>query len=425
MAKLIPQFQTLPNGLQLVLVDLPGFHSVTNFLVIRSGSRYEDAANNGIAHFLEHMVFKGTAKYPDTLAVAQAIEGVGGYFNAWTANDHTAYWNTVPSAAWQTGVTVPFELAFKALLRPADLERERGVIIEEIRRMKDDPSSFVDELLGPILFPNNQLGQSVIGSEENIQKMTIQQFEDYRAKYYHPGQALFIAVGDIGQKDIKTEVLKLTESLTPQAVTLPKPFIGPSATGLNFYHKETDQTHFQLAVADQDLASHAKDEYTGIVLNAVLGRGMSSRLFLNIREKKGLAYSISSSLQSFEDTGLITVSGGVNTAKIAQTLEALDAEFAILREKLVGDAELAKAKALICGSFDLSSDRPVDLAMWYGTDRLLGEAEDFETAKKNVQAVTAEEIQVLAKRLLVKGRQVLAVIGPYKDDKIFKTFLGI
>ncbi|MDP3992883.1 MAG: pitrilysin family protein [bacterium] len=425
MAKLTPQFQTLPNGLQLVLVDLPGFHSVTNFLVIRSGSRYEEAANNGIAHFLEHMVFKGTAKYPDTLAVAKAIEGVGGYFNAWTANDHTAYWNTVPSAAWQTGVTVPFELAFKALLRPEDLERERGVITEEIRRMKDDPASFVDELLGPILFPNNPLGQSVIGSEENIQKMTIKQFEDYRAKYYHPGQALFIAVGDISNKDIKGEVLKLTESLTPQAVTLPKPFIGPSRTGLNFYHKETDQTHFQLAVVDQDLASHAKDEYTGIVMNAVLGRGMSSRLFLNIREKKGLAYSISSSLQSFEDTGLTTVSGGVNTAKIGQTLEALDAEFAALRDKLVGEDELTKAKALICGSFDLSSDRPVDLSMWYGTDRLLGEAEDFETAKKNVQAVTAEEIQVLARRILVKERQALAVIGPYEDDSIFKKFLKV
>ncbi|KKU43673.1 MAG: Processing protease [Berkelbacteria bacterium GW2011_GWA2_46_7] len=173
MSRISPKFETLPNGLQLVLIDLPSFHSVTNFLVIRSGSRYEDASNNGIAHFLEHMVFKGTKKYSNTSQLAEAIEGVGGYFNAWTANDHTAYWNSVPLSAWQRGIEVPFELAFNALLRPDDLERERGVIIEEIRRMRDDPSSFVDDLLGTVLFPNHPLGNSVIGSESNIQKMTI------------------------------------------------------------------------------------------------------------------------------------------------------------------------------------------------------------------------------------------------------------
>ena len=425
MDKLTPQFETLPNGLELVLIDLPFFHSVTNFLVIRSGSRYEDIANNGIAHFLEHMVFKGTKKSPTTLAVAEAIEGVGGYFNAWTANDHTAYWNSVPVSAWERGVEVPFELAFRALLRPADLERERGVIIEEIRRMHDDPSSFVDDLLGEVLFPNHQLGQSVIGSEENIQKMSIQQFNDYRSTYYLPSQALFVAAGNLTGKDIRSAVIEQTKDLVAAPTTLPDHFNGPSRKGLKFYQKKTDQTHFMLGMADPTLASGTPLSTVASVLNAVLGAGMSSRLFLNIREAKGLAYAISSSFHSFEDTGLVQIYGGVNTTKVDQTLSALDEELSRLATDLVPDEELEKTKALMVGSLDMSADRPIDLARWYGTGRLLGDKESIEEARQKVMAVTADEIRTLAKKVFAKNRQALAVIGPYEDDKIFQEFLGV
>jgi len=424
MSSLRPQYKTLPNGLQLVLIDLPGFHSITNFLVIRSGSRYEDAANNGIAHFLEHMVFKGTAKYPDKMDIAASIESVGGYFNAWTSNDHTAYWNTVPLAAWRRGVEVPFELAFRALLRDEDLEQERGVIIEEIRRMNDDPASLVDDLLGGVLFPDHPLGLSVIGTEERIEKMTIDQFKQYRATYYHPGQALFIAVGNIKSLDIEGLVVELTADLKSAAVTKPKPFTTPSRKGLKLLKKKTDQTHFMLAMADPQLATGSADENVAYVLNAVLGRGMSSRLFLNIREKKGLAYSIHSSYQDFEDTGVIIVDGGVNTQKIKQTLDAIDEELDSLRTKLVGTAELAKAKALVIGSMAMSADRPIDLARWYGAGRLLGDNSTIESATQAIEAVTAAQVKELAQRVLVKDRQALAVIGPYSDDKIFRDFLG-
>jgi len=425
MNKLKPHFEKLPNGLTLVLVDLPGFHSLTNFLVIRSGSRYEDKKNNGVAHFLEHMVFKGTTKYPDKLDIAQSIEGVGGYFNAWTSNDHTAYWNTVPLAAWQRGIEVPFELAFNAILRKEDLEHERGVIIEEIRRMNDDPSSQVEDQLGEILFPNHPLGLSVIGTEERIEKMTIEQFKQYRSTYYHPAQALFICVGNIGNRDIKAEVVKLTKDLKPKAVTKPQFFTGVSKKGLKLLNKKTDQTHFMLALSDPQWASGNKEAYVGVVMNAILGRGMSSRLFLNIREKKGLAYSIHSSFEDFEETGAIVIDGGVNTKKIEQTLAAIDEELASLRTDLVGEEELAKAKALIVGSFEMSADRPIDLARWYGTGRLLGDDTSIEEAAKAVQAVTSEQIRTLAKKTLIKERQVLSVIGPYENDRIFKKFLGI
>ena len=425
MSPLSPKFETLPNGLQLVLIDLPGWHSITNFLVIRSGSRYENKANNGIAHFLEHMVFKGTKKYPNTLAVAEAIEGVGGYFNAWTANDHTAYWNSVPISAWRIGTEMPFELAFEALLRPEDLERERAVIIEEIKRMRDDPSSFVDDLLGEVLFPNHPLGQSVIGSEKNIQSMSIEQFNDYRLTYYHPSQALFVAVGNITGQDIRSAVIAQTKDLKASSVTRPKRFESSSISGLNFYHKKTDQTHFMLGMANPTLVAGGPQNPIGVVLNAVLGTGMSSRLFLNIREKKGLAYAISSSFHSFEDTGLIQIYGGVNTEKVDQTLAALDEELSRLATDIVSDEEFAKTKALIVGSLDMSADRPIDLARWYGVARLLGDEESIEQAKKKILAVTAESIRDLAKIVFAKKRQTLAVIGPYENDRMFREFLGL
>lgn len=415
---------TFENGMKLVEINFPTFHTVTNFLVIRSGARYENDANNGIAHFLEHMVFKGTKSYDSSKEIAQAIEGIGGYFNAWTSNDHTAYWNVVPQQQYQHGIQVACELAFTPKLRSEDLERERGVIIEEIRRMQDDPASLVDDLLGGVLFKDHALGQSVIGNEETIKKMTIEQFRQYHQEHYAPSQAYFVCVGNLEGKDIKSAVWEQIKDLQPQKVSTPEFFTGDSQTGIKLLTKATDQTHFMLATATSSFSLSSKDRFIGTVLNAVLGRGMSSRLFLNIREKKGLAYAINSSFYPFEDTGVISVYGGVNTEKVEQTLEALSEEFDSLMTKLVGDDELAKAKAQLVGSYDLSADRPVDLATWYGTSALLGATESFEDAKKLVEAVTSEQVQALAKKILTKDRLAMAVVGPYENDQIFADFLS-
>ncbi|HSX42316.1 MAG TPA: pitrilysin family protein [Candidatus Saccharimonadales bacterium] len=415
----------LKNGLKIIKINLPNFHTITNFLVIRSGSRYEDKKVNGIAHFLEHMVFKGTKSFADTKVIAEALEGVGGYFNAWTSQDHTAYWNIVPAAQWQMGIQMASELAFYPKLPAADLERERGVIIEEIRRMNDDPASLVDDLLGPILFPSSPLGYSVIGSEEIIKSVTIEDFKKYHAAHYLPSQAAFVCVGNLDGKDIDGEIEKLLGGFAAGEVSQPESVTTPSKAALKVLNKKTDQTHFILGMADPIMRLNEKKRFIAAVLNGVLGHGMSSRLFLNIREKKGLAYSISSYFQPFEDTGVIQVSGGVNTEKVHQTLEALDEELLRLQTELVSPEELKKAKNHINGSFDLSADRPVDMATWYGTSWLLGMTETYEEAKVAVEKVTAEQVREMAKLLFVKDRQVLAVIGPYDDTKKFEDFLGV
>ncbi len=425
MSKLDIQKTTLSNGLTIIKVHLPSFHTVTNFLVIRSGSRYEAPRVNGIAHFLEHMVFKGTKSFKDTRVIAEAIEGIGGYFNAWTSNDHTAYWNIVPQSEWRRGIEVAGELAFMPMLPEKDLERERGVIIEEIRRMNDDPAHLVDDLLGGVLFPDHPLGYSVIGTEEIIRSVSIDDFRTYHQEHYAPSQAAFVVVGNLADKDIDGEITKLLGHLPAKAVSKPKLVTTDSKSGLKLLNKKTDQTHFMLAVSDRTLALTKKERFVAEVLNTVLGRGMSSRLFLNIREQKGLAYSIHSSFNAFEDTGVLTVDGGVNTEKVHQTLDALDVEFAKLMNDQVSAGELAKAKALITGSYDLSSDRPVDIATWYGTSILLGMVETYEEAKELIDKVSAEDVQKLAQKILQKDRQVLAIIGPYSSDKQFRDFLNL
>jgi predicted Zn-dependent peptidase len=419
------QEEKLPSGLTILKIPCPGLHAITNFLVIRSGSRYEDESNAGLAHFLEHMVFKGTKSFANTKLIAEAIEGIGGYFNAWTSNDHTAYWNVVPSRHWQRGAMMPFELAFTSTLRDEDLERERGVIIEEIRRMQDDPASYVDDLSGPLLFGGYELGRSVIGTEESIKAMKIEQFRAYKEQYYHPSQAVFIAIGDVADLDLASVVGPYVADYPVKPVTMPKLYTDTSHSALKVLNKPTDQTHFMLSVAHPSLGLKSNELAQAAVLNAVLGRGMSSRLFLNIREAKGLAYAINSHYVPFEETGVFVIYGGVNTTKIHQTLEALDHEFNELQQVLVGSEELTKAKNLVTGSYDLSADRPVDLAQWYATGRLLGQQKTMAEAKKEVEAVTAAQVQQLAQKLFPKSQQTLAVIGPYDSDQAFREFLQL
>ena len=425
MQKLDIKKTRLKNNLTIIKVHLPSFHSLTNFLVIRSGSRYETPRINGIAHFLEHMVFKGTKSFKDTRSIAEAIEGIGGYFNAWTANDHTAYWNVVPQSQWQRGIQVAGELAFLPTLPRKDLERERGVIKEEIRRMNDDPAHLVDDMLGRILFPDNPLGYSIIGTEKVIDAVSINDIKKYHQEHYAPSQATFVVVGNLGGKDIDGEIDKLLGHLRPVEVSRPELVKTNSQTNLKLLSKKTEQTHFMLAISDKNLGLKSKERFTAVVLNTVLGRGMSSRLFLNIREQKGLAYAINSQFSPFEDTGVIQVYGGVNTGKIKLTLEALDVEFEKLMDELVPDDELNKAKSLVNGSYDLSADKPVSIARWYGTSALLGASESYEDAEALVKKVTADNLRKLAQKILHKDRQVLAVIGPYTSDKQFKDFLNL
>jgi len=425
MAKLSIQRTELDNGFRIVAIDMPGRRSMTSFLTIRSGSRYENDANNGVAHFLEHLVFKGTERYPDNEAVAQAIEGVGGTINAWTNFDHTAYWNIVPASAWRSGVAMPFELAFRPRLAAPEMERERSVIIEEIRMYQDDPARHISDLATALLFKGNPLARPIIGTEEIIRTLPIEAFRQYRETHYLPSQAVFVIVGDLGSQDYMEVVNGYVGSLSAGPVTYPEPLGAMSQQQIHVHEKKTDQTHFILGVADPALGLKAEqDRYAAIVLNNLLGQGMSSRLFLQVREKQGLAYAISSYYDTLEDAGSLTVYGGVNTDNVAQALRSVRQELSRLQNELVPSAELKQAKAHVNGAYDISADNPIHLATWYGTDWLLGRWETHDQVEAAINQVTSQQIRELAQRLFQPEHLTLAVIGPHQNDQVFVEALN-
>lgn len=408
----------LPNGLRIVAIDLPDFHSITSFIVLKSGSRYETDKTNGLAHFFEHMAFKGTRRFPDTLALARAIEGIGGYFNAWTANDHTVYWNAVPAGRWQRGLEIALELAFYPTIRAEDLERERGVIIEEIRRIQDDPASLVDDLLGEALFPNHPLGWSIAGKESNIRELPVEAFREYHTKHYTPNRAALVVVGPVADLDIEREVESLLNATLHNGKQDFLPVTDRKREAI-IREKKTDQTHLMIGMALDSLSLTGENRYPAAVLNTVLGQGMSSRLFMNIRERRGLAYAVGSSFGRFQDVGLISIYAGLNTGKIPEAIEAFNEELEQLTKELVGAEEFSNAKSALIGSAELAADQPVELAKWYGAGQLLGQKETMEQASKEVSAVTPEQVRDLALKLFAKENRAVAVVGPHTGRNLF------
>lgn len=413
------------NGLKLIKINQPHLHSFTSMLIVRCGSRYETDDESGMAHFLEHLVFKGTKKFPNSKLIAEAIEGIGGYFNAWTASDHTAYWSVVPSVQWYRGVEMVCELAFAPKFTNEDVNRERNVILEEISRINDDPSTLVDDVITAELFKGNSLSRPIIGSPQTVGSMNHKAISQFYNDNYLASRSCLVCVGDLETIDFNEIIERYTASNTGVMLREPEIFRGPSTPGLNVVTKSTDQIHLIIGMADDQLSLCRKENYIGIVLNTILGRGMSSRLFMTLREKQGLAYAVNSQIASFEDTGAMLIYAGVSPNKLEQALDSIEKELDQMANKPVDASELEKAKALLIGSYEMSADRPVELAKWYGIGELLNDIDTLEEAKVAVNQVTLEQIQEFAKRLFDKSRRALAVVGPITDSEKLKKFVQL
>jgi predicted Zn-dependent peptidase len=267
----------------------------------------------------------------------------------------------------------------------------------------------------------------VLGTNQTVSELSHQALTEYHQRLYRPSRAYFVSVGNLAGKNIAADITRqLADLAFDQNDEQPPLFSGPGQANLKVKNKATDQTHLVLNTIEPKFAlSDRHDSYVGVVLNAVLGAGMSSRLFTHIREQKGLAYAVGSTLGHYEDTGTLSVYAGLNTEKIGAALLAIEEEFQKLQAEPVGEAELNKAQELVCGHYDLSADQPLQLANWYGTNQLLGMRESYDEAKTIVRAVTAAEIQKMAQRLFQKNKLSLAVIGPFQSEQLFADFLGL
>ena len=410
-----PQITTLSNGLRVVVTPMPTAQAAAVSFFVGVGSRYEDARTNGLSHFIEHMLFKGTERRPTAPEISEAIEGAGGGLNAFTTKEITCYWNNLPYERVETGIEVVADMVQHSLLDPDELERERPVVQQEIRRGHDSPGSKASELLSTATFGDQPIGWPIAGTIDTVQGVTRQDFFDHMGRYYTAANSVLSIAGNV---DVDA-VLKLAErdfadlEAGAAAPTPPADATRPSEAEhyIAVELREIEQTNLALAV--HGLGRRDPDRFALDIMNTALGRGMSSRLFKEVRERRGLAYSVGSGSTRYRDIGTVSVSAGVTREHQEEALEVIVAELHRLVDEPMGDEELNRTKDYAAGSFRLSLETPMSFAQRWGSQLLHdGELESADATVAGLRAVTAQDVQRVAARLFADPKFSLAVVGP-------------
>ncbi len=415
---------TLANGLRLVTAAMPHTRSVAIGFFIGTGSRYETDDQAGISHFIEHMCFKGTRKRPSSVAVCTVIEGVGGMLNAGTDKELTIYWCKVASPHFDNALDVMVDILTGSLFDVAEIEKERQVIIEEINMSLDSPAQRVSMLIDELMWPGHPLGRDIAGSRESVGAISRDMMLNYMSGQYRPDNAVLAIAGDIRHEEVVDAVSRAVAGWENQQPRSPfTPYQDKIARRVLIENRDTEQT--QLCLALPGLSIFHPDRFKLDLLNVILGEGMSSRLFTEIRDKLGLAYSIHSYAEHFLDTGAMTVSAGVDAKNLPVAIRAVLAELARLKEP-VPEAELAKAKELFKGRILLRMEDSRSVSGWLGGQEILtGEILTVDEVIGIVEAITAAELKQLAEELVLPERMRLAVVGPLSPDEPLEELLKI
>jgi predicted Zn-dependent peptidase len=401
----------LPAGPRVISARIPGSRSVAVAAYVLAGSRLESPAEAGVAHFMEHLTFKGTARYPSSRAISEAVEGVGGSANAATDRESTVYWARVPRREAPRAIDVLGELVVRPRLTDADIDQERTVIVEEIRSYLDDPAEYCQMLIQTAVFGDGPLGREICGDEAGIRSLPAAAIRDFWGVLYRPSNTVVAMAGDIGHEEaveLVAAAFGSGDGVVPTAPAAPSLPAGPRVlTG------KRDTSQAQLSIALPGLARDDADAWNLAVLNAVLGDGMSSRLFLGVREELGLAYDVSSGVVEYADAGAVEISAGVDPAHLPAAIEAILAELVRLVDEPVAAEELAKAKAYLSGGLELRMDDTRHLASWIGGQEALHDrVYTLDDALAAVEAVRSEDIQRLAGALFRDEALRMAVVAP-------------
>ncbi len=406
---------TLKNDFKVITYPMPRSHGVTCAILVGAGSRYEPDRWAGLSHFAEHMFFKGTPKRPSQADISQAIEGIGGHMNAATSQDYTFYYNQVPARHFKRSIDVLADSFNNALFNADAIEREKGVILEEMNMYFDTPMQYIYDLLMQTVWPDNSLGRDIIGYKKVIQQATRDDFINYLKQTYRPSNSVFVAAGRVTHKQVVSQAKKYfgTIANNHQALKFKKVSASQKKPRLNLHYKKTDQVHLALAVPA--IKRGDKDEAALAILNVILGGGMSSRLFLNIREDKGLCYFINSFTEKFEETGIFGIRAGLNLAKLDLALKEILGELDRIKKEPPAPKELKRAKEFLRGTVSLNMDDTDNMALWYGFQAL--HYKDIKTPKQRITEllqVTESDILRVARKLFKKEKLNLAIIGPLK-----------
>jgi len=416
----------LENGIQVLTIPLPNFQSATVTVWLKVGSRYEPDKIAGISHFLEHMAFKGGKRYPSAKIVSETIDSIGGEFNAGTNTEYTNFYVKSQKDSLPIVFDVLSDMLINPLLKTADINRERGVILEEIAMYEDTPRRKIWDIYENLIFNGNPLGRDIIGSKKSVSTINRNDFINFRKLHYHPNNMLITVAGGVTHNNVlklTKEYFSLPKTKTESVFTEFKP--AQKKPQVNLKYKKSDQAHLVLGFLGYPYGH--KQRFEESVLAAILGGGMSSRLFTEVREKRGLAYSVFAMADHAVDTGTICAYAGVDLKRIEKAIKVILNEFYKLTDHrpLITDRELKKAKEYIKGHLALSLEDTENVNSFYGKKQLLtGKVDSPEDIIKGIDKVTARDVISLAKDTFTPKTLNLAILGPYKDPTRFEKLIN-
>ncbi|MCL5959033.1 MAG: insulinase family protein [Chloroflexi bacterium] len=415
----------LDNGTRVVTSPMPHTHSASVVIYFAVGSRYETDEIGGMSHFIEHMLFKGTRKRPTARDISEAIEGVGGIINAGTGKEYTLYWIKVASRHLPLAMDVLSDMVLNSTLEPEEVERERRVIIEEINMNLDSPSDLVNDLIDEVIWGRQAIGRNVAGTRESVSQITREDLLSYMNRYYTSKDAVISVAGNIDRDEILAQIYSMFGAIPAAASPVaPKAASRQRKPRARVHFRETEQANLCLGVPA--LPYTDPDRFTLNLLDTILGEGMSSRLFLQVRERQGLAYSVHSYTSQYHDVGSTIVYAGVDPARIDKSIKAILNELRKMREDPVPPQELTKAKEYSKGRMLLSLEDTRGVATWGGgQELLLGRILTPEEVTEIIDSVTADDILRVAQRIFVEDKLSLAVVGPYREEERFFNLLNL
>jgi predicted Zn-dependent peptidase len=414
---------TLKNGLRILTVPMQGTQTATVLLMVNAGSRFENEKQAGISHFIEHMLFKGTEKRPTTQDISEELDAIGGEFNAFTSKDKTAYYAKADSKRIGTAFDVLADMFLNSKIEQKEIDRESGTILQELSMYEDEPRRTVGDELEKLLYNNSTLGREIIGYKKTIKKFARKDFVTYMQKHYNACGTVVCVAGKFNEKEIIKKVEEYFGNMPKgKIMSFVKVVEKQKSPQVGIKFKKTDQTH--IIIGNRAYHQNHKDRFALSLLAVILGGNMSSRLFLEIREKRGLAYSVRTGVDTYQDCGYIATQAGIEHKKVQQTIEVILKEYKKIATVKVGKKELQKAKDFVKGKGVMEFEASDEVAMFFidqefHKEKILTLDEVFA----KIDAVTSNDILRVAKDVFKKNKLNVAIIGPHKNDAKIKNIL--
>ncbi len=410
------------NGLKVITAPLSNTKAVSVFILVKTGSRFEKEEENGIAHFLEHMFFKGTRKRPKSIDIARELDSVGASYNAFTGEEYTGFYVRVESSHFDLGLDILHDILYNSLFNGEEIAKEKGVILEEINMIKDLPAAYIEYVMKELLYDSKPLGRMITGTRETVSKFSRNDIESFKQSFYQPENMIVAVAGGDDQNWLEKIKKKFGEIEKVKPGGFEKIQESQTKPEVKIFNKATDQAHFILGFRSIKRTDDRRPILK--VLNNILGATMSSRLFSEVREKRGLCYYISSDIADFIDTGFWGVAAGVDIKRIDEAVKVILEEFEKVRNVEVTDEELKRAKDNLKGQLYLGLEESMAVAQFLAEQEMFWEKiDDPDKVVGDYQKVTKEDIKKLAFDLFKKEKLNLAIVGPFEKEEEFKKLL--